>query len=182
MPLMIFIHLGTSRVSWPGWYMLCGAQRTKNIWKNYAACQIHKPFSEQLNIAAQLWMVSIITLSLWEWAVCRTFLCKSLTLTFSSSVIFICTSIISDVMELCVCSFRARSSSVLLFSVSVCISSLCFSCFSFSWDSSREDCNLRIWDSKNHNHRLENNMTACIHPAVYQSGCEGDFLGTLWAH
>lgn len=22
-------------------------------------------------------------------------------------------------------------------------------------------------------------MTACIHPAVYQSGCEGDFLGTL---
>lgn len=66
------------------------------------------------------------------------------TLTFSSSMIFICASIISDVMELWVRSFSALSSSILLLRVSVWISSLCFSCFSFRWDSSRDDCSLKI--------------------------------------
>lgn len=68
-----------------------------------------------------------------------------LTLMLSSSMIFICTSSISDVIEVWLGSFSARSSSILFFRVSVCTSSLSFSCFSFSWDSSRADCNLNTW-------------------------------------
>lgn len=105
---------------------------------------------------------------------------------FSSSVIFICSSIISDVIELCVCSFTVCSSSILLLRVSVSTSSLCFSCCSFSWDSSRVDCKVSIWPNVQENtlSKLKETMFSinAANHHVYFTEKPEKMLPSCWAH